>query len=56
MKIEHDQRPAGRRQDEEDARRRRKAALDHPVVNATLEILEGEILEIRPLGSGGGSQ
>jgi DNA polymerase-3 subunit gamma/tau len=30
------------------ARRRRQRALDHPAVNAALEILEGEILEIRP--------
>jgi hypothetical protein len=32
------------------AQRRRKEALDHPAVNQALEILEGEILEIRPLG------
>jgi hypothetical protein len=31
--------------------RRRKEALDHPAVNQALEILAGEILEIRPLGS-----
>ncbi len=36
--------------DDEGVRRRRKEALDHPAVNAALEILEGEILEIRPLG------
>jgi hypothetical protein len=30
---------------------RRREALDHPAVNAALEILDGEILEIRPLGS-----
>jgi DNA polymerase-3 subunit gamma/tau len=29
---------------------RRREALDHPAVNAALEILDGEILEIRPLG------
>ena len=38
---------------DEEARRRRKDALDHPAVNAALEILEGEILEIRPLGEPG---
>jgi DNA polymerase III subunit gamma/tau len=30
---------------------RRREALNHPAVNAALEILDGEILEIRPLGS-----
>ena len=39
--------------DDERARRRRKEALDHPAVNAALEILEGDILEIRPLGDAG---
>jgi len=34
------------------ARRRRQEALDHPAVNATLEVLGGEIVEIRPLGGG----
>jgi hypothetical protein len=34
------------------AKRRRQEALDHPTVNQALEILEGEILEIRPLGEG----
>ncbi len=32
------------------AQRRRQEALDHPVVNEALEILGGEILEIRTLG------
>jgi hypothetical protein len=32
------------------ARRRRKEALSHPNVNQALEILGGEIVEIRPLG------
>jgi len=35
------------------ARRRRQEALDHPAVNASLEILGGEIIEIRPLDGGG---
>jgi DNA polymerase-3 subunit gamma/tau len=39
--------------DEEHLRRRRREALDHPAVNAALEILGGEVLEIRPLGAGG---
>jgi DNA polymerase-3 subunit gamma/tau len=30
---------------------RRREALNHPAVNAALELLDGEILEIRPLGS-----
>ena len=34
------------------ARRRRKEALSHPNVNQALEILGGEIVEIRPLGGG----
>jgi len=34
------------------AQRRRQEALDHPAVNEALEILEGEIVEIRPLGEG----
>jgi len=32
------------------AQKRRQEALNHPAVNQALEILEGEILEIRPLG------
>ncbi len=36
-----------------DARRRRQEALGNPSVNAALEILGGEIVEIRPLGDGG---
>jgi hypothetical protein len=36
--------------DPEDARRRRQEALDHPGLHAALEILGGEIVEIRPLG------
>jgi DNA polymerase-3 subunit gamma/tau len=37
--------------DEEAARRRRRAALDHPAVNAALEILGGDVVDIRPLGT-----
>jgi hypothetical protein len=39
--------------EEEAARRRRREALDHPAVNAALEILGGDVVEIRPLGAGG---
>jgi hypothetical protein len=35
------------------AQRRRQEALNHPAVNEALEILQGEIVEIRPLGEGG---
>jgi hypothetical protein len=35
-----------------DAKRRRQEALNHPAVNQALEILQGEIVEIRPLGEG----
>jgi hypothetical protein len=38
--------------DEEAARRRRREALDHPAVNAALEILGGDVVEIRPHGGG----
>ncbi len=34
----------------EAVRRRRKQALDHSAVNAAIELLAGEIVEIRPLG------
>jgi DNA polymerase-3 subunit gamma/tau len=37
---------------EEALRRLRKQALSHPAVNTALEVLEGEIVEIRPLGGG----
>jgi DNA polymerase-3 subunit gamma/tau len=44
-------RERGRKQAEEsDARERRRVALSHPAINAALEILGGEIIEIRPLG------
>ncbi len=36
----------------EEARKRRQEALAHPNVNAALEILGGEIVEIRPFGAG----
>ncbi len=32
-------------------KRRRQEALDHPAINQALEILQGEILEIKPLGA-----
>src|SRR5262245_31032445 len=35
------------------AQRRRQESLNHPAVNQTLEILQGEIVEIRPLGESG---
>ncbi|MEN8161498.1 MAG: hypothetical protein ABFS41_15620, partial [Myxococcota bacterium] len=35
------------------AKRRRQEALNHPAVNQALEILQGEIVEIRPLGGEG---
>lgn len=38
--------------DPERVRRRRAEALAHPSINAALEILGGEIVEIRPLGEG----
>jgi hypothetical protein len=41
--------------DEEAVRKRRREALAHPAVNTALEILGGEVLEIRTLGDGGGS-
>jgi hypothetical protein len=33
-------------------RQRRQQALNHPAVHTALEVLEGEIVEIRPLGEG----
>jgi DNA polymerase-3 subunit gamma/tau len=39
--------------DPEAARRLRQRALEHPAVSRALEVLEGEIAEIRPLGPGG---
>jgi DNA polymerase-3 subunit gamma/tau len=36
--------------DAESVRQLRQAALNHPAVSAALEILEGEIVEIRPIG------
>jgi hypothetical protein len=43
--------PEARAAEESDlARRRRQEALLHPSVNAALEILGGDVVEIRPLG------
>jgi hypothetical protein len=39
--------------DDAAARRRKQRALDDPGVNAALEVLGGEIVEIRPLGEDG---
>jgi hypothetical protein len=36
--------------DDETVRRRRRDALAHPAVNTVLEILGGEVVEIRPQG------
>ena len=36
-----------------DARATRQRALEHPSVALALEVLEGEIAEIRPVGPGG---
>jgi hypothetical protein len=38
--------------DDELARRRRREALDHPAVNTALEVLGGEVVEIRPQEAG----
>ncbi len=38
------------RERRDDVRQRRKAALEHPAVNIALKELQGEIVEIRPLG------
>jgi len=38
----------------EDARRLRHEALNHPMVNVALEVLEADIVEIKPLGDGPG--
>jgi DNA polymerase-3 subunit gamma/tau len=45
-------RPSGPPPDSDLARRRRQDALGHPGVNDALDVLGGEILEIRPLGGG----
>jgi len=45
-------RPVGPPPDSDLARRRRQEALNHPGVNDALDVLGGEILEIRPLGGG----
>ena len=38
--------------DSEIARQRRQAALNHPSVNVAMEVLGGEIVDIRPVGGG----
>jgi hypothetical protein len=48
-----DGRPAGAAADDEAVRQRRREALSHPAINATLEILGGEVIEIRSLGESG---
>ncbi len=42
--------PGGRPEESDLARRRHQQALNHPALNDTLDILGGEIVEIRPLG------
>ena len=49
-----DGRPAGAAADDEAVRQRRREALSHPAINATLEILGGEVIEIRSLGESSG--
>jgi len=53
LEIEDDGAPAAeaaREASKEAGEARRREALNHPAVNSALEILDGEILEIRPLG------
>jgi DNA polymerase-3 subunit gamma/tau len=49
-----DARTSGAAADDEAVRQRRREALAHPAINATLEILGGEVIEIRSLGEAGG--
>ncbi len=49
-----DARTSGAAADDEAVRQRRREALAHPAINATLEILGGEVIEIRTLGEAGG--
>ena len=49
-----DGRPAGAAADDEAVRQRRREALSHPAINATLEILGGAVIEIRSLGESSG--
>jgi DNA polymerase-3 subunit gamma/tau len=49
-----DARSSGAAADDEAVRQRRREALAHPAINATLEILGGEVIEIRSLGEVGG--
>ena len=46
-------RPADRR---EAARRLRQEALKHPSINEALELLDGEIVDIKPIGPGVGAR
>jgi hypothetical protein len=46
------QRANGAAPDDEAGRRRRRDALSNPAVNAALEILGGQVVEIKPLGPG----
>jgi DNA polymerase-3 subunit gamma/tau len=48
--------PIARPEDREAARRLRERALEHPAVNAALEVLEAKILDIRPPPGVGGSR
>ena len=50
-----DARASGAAADDEAVRQRRREALAHPAINATLEILGGEVIEIRSLGEAGGT-
>ncbi len=48
-----DGRASGAAADDEAVRQRKREALAHPAINATLEILGGEVIEIRSLGDAG---
>ena len=50
--------PRSRDREEQERARRRREALDHPAVNTALEVLGGEVVEIKPLGASdpGGSR
>jgi len=43
--------PRSRDREEQERARRRREALDHPAVNTALEVLGGEVVEIKPLGA-----
>jgi len=44
--------PRSRDREQQERARRRREALDHPAVNTALEVLGGEVVEIKPLGAG----